>query len=97
LIIIFLGPTAHKAVLAKTALRLLGLTSTYAAGEPIGIITIEDVLEELMGQEILDETDRFADNTRTVEVNEDTRWVDMMTAHSVKLVLHLHPLPAIVA
>jgi metal transporter CNNM len=46
------------------------------AGEAIGIITIEDVLEELMGQEILDETDRFADNTRTVEVNEDTRWVN---------------------
>jgi hypothetical protein len=28
---------------------------------------------QLMGQEILDETDKFADNTRTVEVNEETR------------------------
>lgn len=33
----------------------------------------QDVIEELMGQEILDETDRFADNTRTVEVNDETR------------------------
>lgn len=43
------------------------------AGEPIGIITIEDVLEELMGQEILDETDTFADNECTVPVNEEMR------------------------
>jgi hypothetical protein len=33
------------------------------------------VLEELMGQEILDETDRFIDNEQRVEVNEETRWV----------------------
>jgi metal transporter CNNM len=32
-----------------------------AHGVPVGIITLEDVLEELMGEEILDETDTFAD------------------------------------
>ena len=39
-------------------------------GEVIGITTIEDVLEELMGMEILDETDRFADNEQTEPVND---------------------------
>jgi len=32
-----------------------------ARGVPVGIITLEDVLEELMGEEILDETDTYAD------------------------------------
>ncbi|DBA74258.1 hypothetical protein WJX77_000848 [Trebouxia sp. C0004] len=37
--------------------------------EPVGIITIEDVLEELIGQEILDETDQFVDNEKMHAVN----------------------------
>lgn len=37
--------------------------------EPVGIITIEDVLEELIGQEILDETDQFVDNEMMHAVN----------------------------
>lgn len=49
--------------------RLLLLIS----GVAIGIITIEDVIEELMGREILDETDHFADNERTITVNDAFR------------------------
>ena len=37
-------------------------------GEPIGVITIEDVIEELLGQEIVDETDTWIDNLRTQKV-----------------------------
>ncbi|GAX85308.1 hypothetical protein CEUSTIGMA_g12725.t1 [Chlamydomonas eustigma] len=42
-------------------------------GVAIGITTIEDVIEELMGREILDETDQFADNEKNITVNETMR------------------------
>lgn len=38
--------------------------------EPVGIITIEDVIEELIRSEIVDETDIFVDNEHSVKVNQ---------------------------
>ncbi|MEW5317714.1 MAG: hypothetical protein WDW38_008993 [Sanguina aurantia] len=44
--------------------------ASVAVGQPIGIITIEDVIEELIRCEIVDETDRFVDNERLIKVNQ---------------------------
>lgn len=41
----------------------------FTSAVPVGIITIEDVIEELMQVEIVDETDLYVDNEKKIKVN----------------------------
>lgn len=54
------------------AVMMARALSTRLDGDPLGIITIEDVLEEILQQEIVDETDRFVDNDQRHKVRRLT-------------------------
>ncbi|KAJ2156655.1 hypothetical protein GGF46_005040 [Coemansia sp. RSA 552] len=56
------------------------ITGADAAADPahvpIGVITLEDVIEELIQEEIIDETDEFIDVRRRIKVVRAPEWID---------------------
>ncbi|KAJ3727195.1 hemolysin [Lentinula guzmanii] len=49
----------------RAHLLLISSTPGYAGGA-LGVITLEDIIEEIISEEIVDETDRYEDNVTTI-------------------------------
>ncbi|ORE12911.1 DUF21-domain-containing protein [Rhizopus microsporus] len=60
-----------------------GKSNTAAGKQPLGVITLEDVIESLIGEEIVDETDIFVDKRKRTKVcREDEPVTPLLSAHS---------------
>lgn len=69
LLLVCRPPLSSLAAAGVKAETLQDMFINATIGTPIGIITMEDVVEELLGSEIIDETDRFVDNMQKQKIN----------------------------
>lgn len=76
--------TAGQAAHVDPSMRANQYLGNGGGGTAVGIITIEDIMEELIGDDIIDETDRFVDRLKTSLVDR--------TALSQRLPEGLQPL-----
>ncbi|RCH85884.1 hypothetical protein CU097_002646 [Rhizopus azygosporus] len=61
----------------------MALVTKYPGKQPLGVITLEDVIESLIGEEIVDETDIFVDKRKRTKVcREDEPVTPLLSAHS---------------